>query len=117
MRSLEGFILPALVTVLLHAALVLLLTANWQNTRDPAARIVPRHVRAQLVTLDKASAKPVQKAVAPPSRPPPPKPKAEPPKPKVEPPKPKPPKPQPKAQAKPQAKPAVKPPPLSLIHI
>ncbi|MBP8925386.1 MAG: cell envelope integrity protein TolA [Pseudomonadales bacterium] len=113
MRSLEGFILPALVTVLLHAALLFLLTANWQNTRDPAVRIVPRHVRAQLVTLDKASAKPAQKAVASPPRPPPPKPKAEPPKPKVEPPKPKPqpPKPPPKPQAKPQAKPAAKPPP------
>lgn len=113
MRSLEGFILPALVTVLLHAALVLALTANWQNNREPAARVVPRHVRAQLVTLDKASAKPAQKAVASRPSPPPPKPKAEPPKPKVEAPKPKPqpPKPQPKPQAKAQAKPAAKPPP------
>lgn len=111
MRSLEGFILPALVTVLLHAVLLWLLTANWQNTRDPATRIVPRHVRAQLVTLDKASAKPVQKAVAAPAKPPPPK--AEPPKPKVEPPppKPQPPKPPPTPQAKPKATPAAKPPP------
>ena len=108
MRSLEGFILPALVTVLLHAVLILALTANWQNNRDPAARVVPRHVRAQLVTLDKASAKPAQKAVASPPRPPPPKPKAEPPKPKVEPPKPKPQPPKP--PPKPTTPPAFSPP-------
>jgi len=98
MRSLEGYILPALVTALLHAAILVLLTANWEPTREPMQRVVPRHVNARIVTLDKATSKPAPK--------PAPRPKAEPPKPKPEPPKP-----PPKPQAKPNPKPAAKPPP------
>jgi colicin import membrane protein len=95
MRSLEGFILPALVSVLLHAALLVLLTGNWQPERDVLMKPVPRHVKATLVTLDKPAAKPQQAKPKPPT----PQPKPEPPKPKLEQPKPQP-KPPPKPQAR-----------------
>ena len=95
MRRLEGFVLPALVSVLLHAALLIALTANWQPEQEPR-RIAPRHVLAKLVTLDKSAAKPQQ------AKPTPPAPKPEPPKSKPEPPKPQPapvpPRPQPKQE-------------------
>lgn len=97
MRSLEGFILPALISVLLHAALLVLVAGNWQPEREIQMKPVPRHVKAKLVTLDKPAAKPQQAKPKPP--PPKPQPKVEPPKPKVEPPKPQP-KPQPKLQPK-----------------
>ncbi len=90
-RRLEGFILPALISVVLHGLLLFLLTANWEPERDRTIRKVPRHVNAKLVTLDQAAAKPKQAKPRPAElTPQPPKPKVEPPKPKVEPPKPKP---------------------------
>lgn len=113
MRTLEGYIIPAAVTVLLHAALVLVLAMNWQSAREPLVKPAPRHVKAHLVTLEKSGPKASPKPAAPQ---PPPKPRQEPPKPKAEPPKPaprlkpEPPKPQPKPQAKPQPKPQPKPP-------
>jgi len=85
-RRLEAVILPATLSVALHAALLFVLTANWEPERDPTVRKVPRHVSAKLVTLDKTVAKPKQAK----PRPPEPKPKPEPPKLKPEPPKPKP---------------------------
>jgi colicin import membrane protein len=116
MRSLEGYILPAAVTVLLHAALLVMLTANWQP-QEPLVKPAPRHVKAKLVSLDKKSGarQPRQAVSKPPQpKPEPPKPKPEPPKPeppkpKPEPPKPEPPKPEPKPQPKPQAKPKPEP--------
>jgi colicin import membrane protein len=100
-RRLEAVILPATLSVVLHALLLFVLTANWEPERDPTIRKVPRHVNAKLVTLDKTAAKPKQ------AKPRPPEPKPEPPKPKPEPPKPKPePKPSPKpAPKKEQPKP------------
>ncbi len=90
-RRLEGFILPALISVVLHGLLLFLLTANWEPERDRTIRKVPRHVNAKLVTLDQAAAKPKQAKPRPAElTPQPPKPKVEPPKPNVEPPKPKP---------------------------
>ena len=90
-RRPEGFILPALISVVLHGLLLFLLTANWEPERDRTIRKVPRHVNAKLVTLDQAAAKPKQAKPRPAElMPQPPKPKVEPPKPKVEPPKPKP---------------------------
>ena len=90
-RRLEGFILPALISVVLHGLMLFLLTANWEPERDRTIRKVPRHVNAKLVTLDKAVAKPKQAKPRPAEpKPQPPKPKVEPPKPKAEPPKPKP---------------------------
>lgn len=113
MRALEGYIVPALVTLLLHAALLALLTVNWQASREPLVKPVPRHVKARLVALEKSSPKTATKPAAQAPRPPvpePPKPKPEPPKPKLEPPKPRP-EPQ-KVQPKPpQPKPQVKPEP------
>lgn len=97
-RRLEAVILPSMLSVALHAALLFVLTANWEPERDPTIRKVPRHVSATLVTLDKTAAKPKQAKPKPPE---PPKPKPEPPKPKSEPPKPKPepkPKPAPKKE-------------------
>jgi len=121
MRTLEGFVLPAVVTVLLHGALLFVMTANWQPERDPLVKSVPRHVKAKIVTMDQVSAKPTQKVVAPaprpappkpePPKPEPPKPKPEPPKPKPEPPKPVPPKPTPAPAPKPAPKPAPQPAP------
>jgi colicin import membrane protein len=87
-RRLEAVILPATLSVALHAVLLFVLTANWEPERDPTVRKVPRHVSAKLVTLDQTAAKPKQAK----PRPPEPKPKPEPPKPKpeVKPPTPKP---------------------------
>lgn len=109
MRTLEGYIIPAAVTVLLHAALVLVLAMNWQSAREPLVKPAPRHVKAHLVTLEKTGPKATPKPAAPQ---PPPKPRQEPPKPRAEPPKPAPkPKPEPpKPQPKPQPKPPPKPP-------
>jgi len=104
MRSLEGYVLPVAVTVLLHAALLVLLTANWR-AQEPLVKPAPRHVRATLVSLEKSGPKKPQKAA-----PRPPAPKPEPPKPKPEPPKPQP-KPEPKPAPKPEPKPAPKPKP------
>lgn len=97
-RRLEAVILPSLISVTLHAALLFFLTANWEPERDQTIRKVPRHVNAKLVTLDKAAAKPKQAKPRPPE---PSKPKPEPTKPKPEPAKPKPePKPTPKPAPK-----------------
>ena len=127
MRSLEGYIIPATVTLLLHAALLVALTMNWQSSQEPLVKPAPRHVKARIVSLEKSGAKaaarpataapkpqpPQPKPEPPKPKPEPPKPKPEPPKPKPEPPKPKPepPKPKPapsppKPQPKPQPKPA-----------
>ena len=99
MRTLEGYIVPVAVTLVLHAALLAVLTMNWHSTREPLVKPAPRHVKARLVAQEKSSPKSAPKPAAqtPPQRPPEP-PKPEPPKPKPEPPKPKP-------QSKPQVKP------------
>ena len=105
MRALEGYIVPALVTVLLHAALLALLTVNWQASREPLVKPVPRHVKARLVALEKSSPKTATKPAAQAPRPPvpePPKPKPEPPKPRPEPQKVQPKPQQPKPQVKPE---------------
>jgi colicin import membrane protein len=121
MRSLEGFVLPALVTLLLHAGVLVLVSANWTPEHERLVKPIPRHVKAKVVTLDKAAAKAPAKAAQPRPQPkvepkPKPQPKVEPkPKPKPTPkpqPKPQPkPKPEPKPQAKPEAKPQAKPEP------
>ncbi|MCP5321562.1 MAG: cell envelope integrity protein TolA [Pseudomonadales bacterium] len=122
MRTLEGYIVPVAVTLVLHAALLAVLTMNWHSTREPLVKPAPRHVKARLVAQEKSSPKSAPKPAAqtPPQRPPeppkpePPKPKPEPPKPKPEPPKPKPEPPKPKPEPpkpKPQSKPQVKPEP------
>lgn len=106
MRALEGYIVPALVTLLLHAALLAVLGISWKSA-EPLVKPAPRHVKARLVTLEKRASKAVEKPAAPAQvQPPPPPPKPAqptPPKPqaKAQPA----PKPQPKAQPKPQAKP------------
>ncbi|MCB1631714.1 MAG: cell envelope integrity protein TolA [Pseudomonadales bacterium] len=106
MRTLEGYIVPVAVTLVLHAALLAVLTMNWHSTREPLVKPAPRHVKARLVAQEKSSPKSAPKPAAqtPPQRPPEP-PKPEPPKPKPEPPKPKPEPPKPKPQSKPQVKP------------
>jgi len=86
MRSLEGYIVPATVTLLLHAALLAALTMNWQSSQEPLVKPAPRHVKARIVSLEKSGAKAAARPAAPAPKPPPPKP--EPPKPKPEPPKP-----------------------------
>jgi len=120
MRSLEGYIIPATVTLLLHAALLVALTMNWQSSQEPLVKPAPRHVKARIVSLEKSGAKaaarpataapkpqpPQPKPEPPKPKPEPPKPKPEPPKPKPEPPKPKPAPSPPKPQPKPQPKPA-----------
>ncbi len=111
MRALEGYFVPAAVTLLLHAALLLALTANWQSASEPLVKPAPRHVKARLVSLEKSAPKAAAKPAAAAPRPPePPKPAPKP-EPKPEPkPVPKPePKPQPKPQLKPQPKPQPKP--------
>ena len=119
MRSLEGVIIPAAVTLLLHAALLVFLTMNWQS-QEPLVKSAPRHVKARMVSLEKAGPKAAAKPAAPAPRPPQPKPeppKPEPPKPQ---PKPEPPKPQPKPEPpkpkpeppKPQPKPTPTPKPV-----
>ena len=101
MRSLEGFVLPALVTLLLHATLIAVMTMKWQPERQPVLKPVPRHVKARIVTLEKASApKPAAARPAPPA----PKPKPPEPKPQVA-------KAEPKPAVKPQPKPQPKPKP------
>ena len=78
-RRLEAVILPATLSVVLHALLLFVLTANWEPERDQSIRKVPRHVNAKLVTLDKAAAKPKQAKPRPPEPKPEPMPPAEPP--------------------------------------
>ncbi|HQY70874.1 MAG TPA: energy transducer TonB [Pseudomonadales bacterium] len=117
MRSLEGYIVPATVTLLLHAALLAALTMNWQSSQEPLVKPAPRHVKARIVSLEKSGAKAAARpaAVPPkpqPPKPEPPKPKPEPPKPKPEPPKPAPAPPPPKPQPKPTPKPQPKPKPV-----
>lgn len=96
MRAFEGYILPAVVSVLLHAALVVVMTGNWKPEDEPVIRQTPRFVRAKVVTLDKATAPAPKPRPAPPKPKPKPEPKPEPkkeppkPEPKKEPPKPKP---------------------------
>jgi len=116
MRSLEGYIIPATVTLLLHAALLVALTMNWQSSQEPLVKPAPRHVKARIVSLEKSGAKAAARpaTAAPKPQPPqpkpePPKPKPEPPKPKPEPPKPKPEPPNPKPEP-PKPKPAPSPP-------
>jgi len=53
MRSLEGFVLPALVTLLLHAGVLVLVSANWTPEHERLVKPIPRHVKAKVVTLDK----------------------------------------------------------------
>jgi colicin import membrane protein len=101
MRTLEGYVLPTITTVLLHGMVVFLLVANWTPERDRTIKPVPRHVNAKLVTLDKPAAKPQQ------AKPKPPAPKPEPPKPEPEK---EPPKPQPKPTPKPTPQPKKEPP-------
>jgi TonB family protein len=105
MKRLEGFVLPTLVTLLLHASLLFVLSGNFVPERELPV-VIPRHVMAHMVKQDQAA--PQKKTVAPPpaARPEPPKPepKKQPPKPepKKEPPKPEPkkepPKPTPKKE-------------------
>jgi TonB family protein len=102
---------PALATLLLHGALIYLLTANWSNVDKERIRVkpAPTVINARLVDVSELSAKPKPKQQPPKPKPPapkpePPKPKPEPPKPKPEPPKPKPEPPKPKpAPPKPTA--------------
>jgi len=106
MRVFEGIIVPALVTSLLHAMVVWLVTANWSSNPLPQVKVTPRHVTAKLVALEtvtKKKAEPAPKPVVKPAPKPAPKPepkpvpKKEPPKPKPKPvPKNEPPKPDPK---------------------
>jgi TonB family protein len=110
MRSLEGYIVPATVTLLLHAALLAALTMNWQSSQEPLVKPAPRHVKARIVSLEKSGAKAASRPAAPAPRPEPPKPKPEPPKPKPEPPKPKPAPSPPKPQSKPKPQPKPEPP-------
>jgi colicin import membrane protein len=110
MRSLEGYIVPAAVTLLLHAALLAALTMNWQASQEPLLKPSPRHVKARIVSLEKSGARAAARPAAPAPKPQPPKPKPEPPTPKPEPPKPKPAPPSPKPQPKPQPKPKPAPP-------
>ena len=110
MRSLEGHLIPATVTLLLHAALLAALTMNWQSSQEPLVKPAPRHVKARIVSLEKSGAKAAARPAAAAPKPPPPRP--EPPKPKPAPPPPKPqPTPQPKSKPKPQPQPKPKPEP------
>ncbi len=43
MRSLEGFVLPALVTLLLHAGVLVLVSANWNPEHERLVKPIPRH--------------------------------------------------------------------------
>lgn len=110
MRSREAVVVPALVTLLLHAALLALLGANWEPERKEM-RVTPRHVKAQLVTLDKSAAKPQQPKPRPPAPKPEPKKEQAKPEPKKEPPKAEPPKPKPTPTPTPKPKPPEKKPP------
>lgn len=118
-RSREWFI-PVIGALLLHVAIALLLTMNWQS--EPRITEQPRAIQATLVSQSPAKSAPASGKSA--SRPTPPEqikpepPKPEPPKPeppKPEPPKPQPepPQPQPKAELpKPPPKPEPKPEPV-----
>ena len=57
MRSFEGYVVPALATLLLHAVMLVMLTINWHPDSDRIVRPMPRHVMARVVTLDKATVK------------------------------------------------------------
>ena len=120
MRSLEGYIVPATVTLLLHAALLAALTMNWQSSQEPLVKPAPRHVKARIVSLEKSGAKAAARPAAPAPKPPPPKPEPSHPtleqrKPQPEPPTPTPapppPQPQPKPPPKPKQQPKPKPEP------
>ncbi len=100
---------PALASVLLHALLLLMLTANWADSTSKVITVkpAPKVINARLVDASelkpkpKAAPKPVAKPVAKPAPKPVPKPT----------PKPAPPKPAPKPAPKPTPKPAAKPAP------
>ena len=66
---------PALITLLLHSALLYALTVNWSSRTDAAVkpRVVPRYIEAKLVRIEapipkpkpKPKPKPVSKATTP----------------------------------------------------
>lgn len=92
---------PALASVLLHALILVAMTANWADSTREVIRVkpAPKVINARLV--DASEFRPKPKPVAPKPKP---KPKAKPkPKPKAKP------KPKPKPVAKPKPKPATKP--------
>jgi len=102
------FWLPALFSVLLHAALLFLLTLNWTGKTDAAVkpRTMPRFVEAKLVTLQVAPKKEKQPTRKPAASAPKPRPATARPAPAAPRPTPKPvekpraePKPEPKAEA------------------
>lgn len=107
---------PALATVLLHALVIVLLTANWSSSEERVLKPkpMPKVINATLVDVSQIQPKP-ESAPAPAPKPEPkPEPKPAPkPEPKPEPkPAPKPePKPEPKPAPKPEPKPAPKPEP------
>ncbi|MEZ5573378.1 MAG: energy transducer TonB [Halioglobus sp.] len=91
---------PALATLLLHALLIYVLTANWASMDRERIKVkpAPQVINARLVAASELQSKPKPKQEAPKPKPEPPKPKPEPPKPKPEPPKPKPEPPKPKPE-------------------
>ena len=83
MRTLEGVLVPGLVTLLLHGAVLWLISENWTPDPQPRINMTPRHVSATLVKLDAAAPKKAEPKPAPKPAPKP-EPKSEP-KPKPEP--------------------------------
>ena len=57
MRTLEGVLVPGLVTLLLHGAVLWLISENWTPDPQPRINMTPRHVSATLVKLDAAAPK------------------------------------------------------------
>lgn len=113
---------PALATVLLHAIVIFLLTANWSSSEERLLKPkpMPKVINATLVDVSEIQSKPEPELKTAPKPAPKPEPKPAPkPAPKPEPkPKPKPepkskpePKPAPKPEPKPEPKPAPKPEP------
>ena len=107
---------PALATVLIHALLLYLLTANFTSDNREIVRVkpVPNVIHARLVDVSEFQPKPKPKPPAPAPKKPKPKPAPKKPEPKVEAkpkptPKPKPVVPVPKAEAKPKPEPKVEP--------
>jgi TonB family protein len=97
---------PALATVLLHAMVILLVTANWSSSEERVLKPkpMPKVINATLVDVSEIQSKPEPAPLPAPK--PAPKPKPEPkPTPKPEP------KPAPKPEPKPAPKPAPKPEP------
>ena len=111
MKAIKGFILPALATLLVHVAVVLLLGANWSTDTYKTHKVRQvKSLKATMVALPpkvKSAPKPQEKP-KPPSKPKlPPKPEPEPaekPKPTVK-------KPEPKPTLKPKHETSVKPEP------